>query len=138
MAISTLAALAATPIAANADSDHWCRDNSRHSEYLQKRQTELHDKLGLSASQQPAWNDFITKTKPAEHQTRADWSKLSKLSTPERLDFLMAKSKEHQQALESHTKVVKTFYSQLNSEQQKIFDDSFHFHGHEHGRWNRS
>ena len=137
LAISAFTTLAAIPLEANADSDHCQWDKSRHSEFMEKQQKELHGKLGLSASQEPAWKDFIAQMKPDEHQTKQDWSELSKLSTPDRLDHMVAKSKERQQALESHVQAIKAFYAQLTTEQKKIFDESFHFHRHGHGWFHR-
>jgi protein CpxP len=134
MIVAAFAALVAMPLLANADCErgHW--DKTRHSEFMEKRQNALHDKLGLSASQEAAWNDFIVKSKPDEHRTRPDWSELSRLSTPDRLDHMLAMMKERQQAMESHVKAVKAFYAQLTPEQQKIFDESFPPHKREHGR----
>lgn len=132
MLLAAFAALVALPRLANAECEHGHWDKTRHSEFMEKRQNALHDKLGLSASQEGAWNDFIVKSKPNEHRTRPDWSELSKLPTPDRLDHMLAMMKERQQAMESHAEAVKAFYAQLTPEQQKIFDESFSLHKIEH------
>jgi protein CpxP len=127
------ASLVAMPITANADCrhDHW--DKSKYSEFIKSRQSELHEKLNLSASQEAAWNDFVVKSKPDEQKTRPNWSELSKLSAPDRLDRILAMKKDRLQTMESHIKAVKTFYAQLTPEQKKVFDESFLHprHGHE-------
>src|ERR1039457_5755119 len=123
------AALIAMPLFVHADSEHSHWDKEKHSEYCQKHEQKLHDKLGLTASQESVCKDFIAKIKPEEHKAKQDWSELSKLSTPERLDRMLAKMKDRQQQMESRVKAIKDFYGQLTSEQKKTFDDSFHFHG---------
>ena len=130
---AAFAALVLVPSMANADYGHAHCDKSKHSAFMDKRQNELHDKLALSASQESAWKDFVAKTQPEEHQHKHDWSEFSKLSTPDRLDRILAKSKERQQVLESRVQAIKNFYGQLTSDQKKTFDESFHFHGGWHG-----
>ena len=125
MVFVAFVALAAIPVFANAEYEHANCDKSKHSEFFEKRQSELHDRLGLSASQEAAWNNFVVKSKSNDHQTRPDWSELSKLSTPDRLDRILAMKKDREQAMESRVKVVKAFYAQLTPAQQKIFDESF-------------
>jgi len=125
MAFATCATLLTTPLLASADCEHGHWDKSSHSEFMQQRQNALHDKLGLSASQQAAWNDFVVKSKPGEHPAKPDWAELSKLTTPERLDRMLSLMKDRQQHMEAHAQAVKTFYAQLTAEQKKIFDASF-------------
>ena len=125
MVFAAFAALVAIPLLANAECGHGHWDKSRRSEFMEKRQNALHDKLGLSASQEAAWNDFIVKSKPIERPTKPAWSELSTLSTPDRLDHMLAMMKDRQQTMESHAQAVKAFYAQLTPEQQKIFDESF-------------
>ena len=101
---------------------------------MAQRQNKLHDKLALSAAQEPSWKDLLAESKTAESRPKPDWAELSKLSTPERLDRILTMKKERLQAMESRAKVVKSFYAQLTPEQKKVFDESFAHHrqGHEH------
>jgi len=136
-----LVALVTMPLHATADDGHAHWDDSKRSEFFEKRQNALHDKLELTAAQEPAWKDFVTSIKPDEHRTKHDWSELSKLSTPDRLDRMLTIMKDRQQALESRVKPIKVFYDQLTVEQKKTFDESFHalWRGHRwhHGYENR-
>jgi periplasmic protein CpxP/Spy len=110
---------------------HW--DKAKQGEYFQKRQMELHDKLALSSSQEPAWKSFVEKTKPSDRHPKEDWAEISKLSTPERLDHMLARTKEHEAEVEQRVQATKVFYSQLTPAQQKTFDASFQPHEqHEH------
>ncbi len=130
LAFAAVASLVAAPLVAQADCDHGHWDKAKHSEFMEKHQKELHEKLALSASQAPAWNNFVTNSKPKDGMAKPDWSELSKLSTPDRLDRMLAMMKDHEKSMESHVQVVKAFYAQLTPAQKKTFDDSFH---HEHG-----
>jgi Spy/CpxP family protein refolding chaperone len=125
MVFAAFAALFAIPLLANAECEHGHWDKSKHSEFMEKRQNALHDKLGLSTSQEVAWNDFVAKTKPKDHSAKPDWSEVSRLPTPDRLDHMLAMMKDRQKVMESHVQVVKTLYALLTPEQQKIFDESF-------------
>jgi Spy/CpxP family protein refolding chaperone len=125
MIVAAVSALAATPLLANAECKHGHWDKSWRGEFMEKRQNVLHDKLALSASQQSAWDNFILMSKPGERPAKSEWSELSKLSTPDRLDHMLVRMKERQQEMESRAKSVKSFYAQLTPEQQKIFDESF-------------
>lgn len=119
-------------------------------EYMQKHQQKLHDALKLTGDQESAWKNFTQQAKPGEQRAKFDREKFdreefAKLTTPERLDHLLARSKERQSGFESHVQAVKTFYNVLSPEQRKIFDDNFRAHrGHagwdakgrpHHGAW---
>jgi Spy/CpxP family protein refolding chaperone len=134
MTVAAFAAMVVMPPLANAECEHGHWDKSKRIEFMEKRQNALHDKLGLSASQEAAWNDFVAKSKSNENWPNPDWSELSNLSTPDRLDHMLAMMKERQQAMESHAEVVKAFYAQLTPAQKRIFDESFAFHKIEHER----
>jgi len=107
---------------------HW--DKDKRAEFFQKRQKELHDKLALTSSQEPAWNSFVAKIKPNEMHKKEDWKEISKLPTPERLDRFLARAKEREQRIETRVQATKDFYQQLTPAQQKTFDASFQHRGH--------
>lgn len=123
------------------DYQRWSQEG--RSEHFQKHQQELHDKLVITANQEVAWNNFLEKTKPSEKsgerlgegQKKADWSELSKLSTPERLDLMLAKAKERQQRFAVRVQATKDFYQQLTPVQQKVFD-TLHQHQRDEHRHN--
>ncbi|MYN07045.1 Spy/CpxP family protein refolding chaperone [Pseudoduganella aquatica] len=105
---------------------------AKFKEMVAKRQAALHDKLKLTAAQEPAWAAFTAATAPKLPAARPDRAALAQLSTPE----LMEKRQEmHKQMLaqqEVRLAALKTFYAQLTPEQQKTFDEAAR---HRHGRF---
>lgn len=118
----------ATECKAGAGMHHW--DPAKFAERMEKRRAELHDKLKLTPAQEPAWNTFVAKTKftPPPKPNRAE---LAKLTTPERLDRMVAAMKARETRMEEHVAATKDFYSVLTPEQKKIFDQQF-VPGHDH------
>jgi len=112
---------------------HWNKE--KHAEFFQKHQKALHDKLAITAAQEPAWSSFVARTTPTEIHQHADWAEVSKLPTPERLDRFVAAAKEREQTLEVRAQATKELYKQLTPDQQKIFDTSLqhHLNDHDHG-----
>jgi len=117
-------------------------DPAKFKERMAKQQKKLHDKLKLSAEQEPAWNTFAAAMAPdmskmGQRPNRAEWAKLS---APERMEKMLARMKERQARMETRLAALKTFYAQLTPEQQKIFNDNVgmdhghHRHFHDHGR----
>lgn len=116
------------PMAAHAENYHGGWDKDRHGEFHEKHMAKLHDALKLSASQEGGWKNFTQEIKPEERGPAFDREAMAKLSTPERLDRMLEKSRERQQKMESHVQAIKTFYTTLNPEQRKVFDEQFHSH----------
>jgi len=98
-----------------------------HPERAQKIREEhlaaLHDKLKLTAQQEPAWKKFAASKPVAEKVPRLDPAEMEKLTSPQRLE----KGLEHMRAVEAslaeHLAALKEFYAVLTPEQQKIFDE---------------
>ncbi|MGV3742533.1 MAG: Spy/CpxP family protein refolding chaperone [Burkholderiaceae bacterium] len=111
-------------------------DPAKFKERMEKRQAELHDKLKLTANQEAAWKTFTASMTPAVgHAKRPDRAEMEKLTAPERMEKMLERSKQRQDAMASRLTAVKKFYAQLTPEQQKVFDESFakpHRFGH-HG-----
>lgn len=100
----------------------------KFAERIEKRQTELHDKLNLTPAQETAWKSFHEKMKPTEPRNRPDPSELSALHAPERLERMLAMMKEHESRMADRVAAVREFYAVLTPEQQKLFDDQFSRH----------
>jgi hypothetical protein len=95
----------------------------------------LHDKLKLTAQQDPAWKKFAAVNPMADKSTRPDQAEMDKLNAPQRLE----KGLEHMKVMETrmteHLAALKEFYAVLTPDQQKIFDEQmprFGEHGHKH------
>ena len=95
-------------------------------ERMAKYQARLHDKLKLTAAQEPAWTTFKAANAPTK--PNGDWKAkreaFAKLSAPERMEQWIALSKERIAGQESRLASLKTFYAVLTPEQKKVFDDS--------------
>jgi hypothetical protein len=87
----------------------------------------MHDKLKLSATQEPAWKTFTDAITPGAMPARPDHAAMEKMTAPERMEKMLALSKERQVKMESHLAALKTFYAVLTPEQKKIVDAS-HMH----------
>jgi Spy/CpxP family protein refolding chaperone len=103
-----------------------------HEQHLAK----VHDKLKLTAQQEPAWKKFAANNPMADKSLRPDPAEMAKLNAPQRLE----KGLEHMKAMEAkmteHLAALKEFYAVLTPEQQKIFDEEtphggMHHHQHE-------
>ena len=85
---------------------------------------KLHESLKLTAEQEGPWKAYENSMMSGKStmDDKIDWDKLT---TPERADKMLERSKMHSQQMESHVAAMKTFYATLTPAQQKIFDD-FH------------
>ena len=93
---------------------------------MAERQARLKADLNLSPEQEPAWNAFVARMDAAKashgqrgQRERTNWSELS---TPERLDKMQARMAEREAAMNQRFEAIKSFYANLNAEQQKVFD----------------
>ena len=128
MGATSVAALAET----SADQSPAAKHGDMHgkmgemmAEHMAKAQAKLHDELKLTAAQEPAWAAFtasMTPSMPAAPAAKMDHEAMAKMSAPEHLEKMLARSKEHQAKMEAHLASLKTFYAALTPEQQKIMD----------------
>lgn len=82
----------------------------------------LHDKLKLSAAQEPAWATFIAAAKPPATTERPDAAAISKMTAPERMEKWISLSQLRLAAQQNSLAALKTFYAELTPEQRKILD----------------
>ena len=98
--------------------------------------------LQLRPDQEPALQALVGAMKPPagheamgmgdrmKHEHEAMMSK----STPEKLDMMLARAREHVGMMEAHVAALKTFYAALTPAQQKAFDSLAMAHMHKmHG-----
>ena len=95
---------------------------AKRAQRMAQRQQQLHDALKLSGAQEQAWNAFVASMKPAEHQQR-DRAAMANLSAPERMQKMIEFSKQRTARMESRLAALNSFYSTLNPEQKKTFDE---------------
>ena len=130
-----VSAQTAPPSAASAPPPQHQKAGMDHAKWAEKMQermakhiAELHDKLKITATQEPAWKTFVESIKPNtppdSHGMQPDHKEMDKLSTPARMEKMLEKLKEHETMMQTRLTSLKTFYAVLTPEQQKIFDDS--------------
>lgn len=109
------------------------------AERMARHQARLHEKLKITAAQEPAWNAFLAANQAQRPQgQRPQRGEFARLSAPERLEKWIAMSKQRIGMQESRLASLKTFYAVLTPEQQKTFNDSVpggHHGGHGHRGW---
>ena len=122
----------------------------RMQERRVKHMAELKAELKLNASQESAWSNFESATKPpAQPAQRMDRkaarAEFEKLSTPQRLDRMQARQSERAARFALRADATRSFYAVLSPEQQKTFDAKAMPHGphgkhrgHGHGPAHRS
>ncbi|MFM9436889.1 periplasmic protein CpxP/Spy [Janthinobacterium sp. CG_23.3] len=99
---------------------------AKHAERMAQHKAQLHDKLKLSAAQEPAWAAFGAAAAPTGPHARPDRAAYAKMTAPERLEKHIAMQKEHLAMQESRLAALRTFYAVLTPEQQKVLDANMH------------
>jgi hypothetical protein len=113
------------PGAGGPAGGHGMRMEQMHERMAQRHATHLNElkgKLKLEASQEAAWNTFAQAMQPMPAAQRPDRAAMEKLSTPERIDQMMAFKAQRDAHMQKHAEATKTFYATLNAEQKKTFD----------------
>jgi protein CpxP len=106
--------------------------DAKAGEHMAKHLAALHDKLKLTAAQEPAWAAFVADVKPTPPASRPDRAAVAKMTAPERLEKWIAVSKDHVAKMETSLVALKTLYAGLTPEQQKVFDDQLPGGAHGH------
>jgi hypothetical protein len=110
----SLAALFATGIATGATAQDAASAN-----------LALHDALGLSAAQEPAWRDYAAALAPSPEilaRHRATDLLLPQLTTPRRIALIEATMTADAADWRRQGEAVNAFYAGLTPDQQRTFD----------------
>ena len=108
-------------------------DPAKMQARMTQRLADLKAKLKITTAQEDAWTTYTEAVKPTPRASMAaSHAELSKLPTPERLDRMRALHTEHMAVMttrmDQRADATKTFYSVLNADQKKVFDDQFSRH----------
>ncbi len=96
---------------------------SRRAERHQKHLNEMKVFLQLQPAQEAAWNSFEAVMKsPMKRPVAPSAAEIEKMSTPERIDKMMALKAERDTEITKRMNASKTFYAVLTPAQQKVFD----------------
>ena len=118
------------------------RKRAQMEERRARRFGELKQKLQITRGQESAWESWTAALKPTQLQ-RPEHGAFARMTTPERIDRIKALRAQRNTEMDKRLDATKTFYSQLNPEQQKVFDqEGLRFarafggkrghHGHDH------
>lgn len=121
-----------SPTAPSARPDRMQHMRQNMEQFNSKDLADLHDKLKLAPGQSAAWQAFsqhLQSTTPVF--PRPDPVAMAKLSTPERLDQMLAHKAQRDAVIQKHVDITKNFYADLNPEQKKIFDAETFKHMHD-------
>ncbi|MGA0602593.1 Spy/CpxP family protein refolding chaperone [Caulobacter sp. KR2-114] len=95
------------------------------AKHLEREAARLRDALQLRPDQESALHAFLESMKPpadALEHMKKDREEDARLTTPQRLDQMMAHMDERRAHAVAHAEAVKRFYAQLSPSQQKAFD----------------
>lgn len=101
----------------------------------ENRLETLKSALKLTASQEAAWTEWVGKVKGDRQgweEKRKEHESWESLPAPDRMEKMLAFSKEHIAKQEAVLAATKTFYATLSPEQRQAFDKGFRF-GHHGG-----
>ncbi len=108
------------------------RQIERMEKIRTKHQTALHEKLKLTAKQEPAWKKFTASQPVPNEAARPDPAEMQKLNAPQRMEKGLEHMRMMEKTMTEHLAAVKEFYAVLTPEQQKIFDEQTQ---RRHRRW---
>jgi periplasmic protein CpxP/Spy len=108
------------------------RMTERHNKHL----NELKAKLQLQTAQDASWTAFTQAMQPpATTLPRPDPLVMEKLTTPERIDQMLAFKAQRDAFMQKRADAAKTFYASLTLEQKKTFDtETAQFMAHRMGQ----
>lgn len=133
--------LVAVPVLAGAF--HGGKPDAEQFERMEKKRTArhqaMHDKLKITAAQEPAWKTYLDKTRPVRpaHGARADGAKKQELTSVERLERRAAHLDKMQQRTAEQLAATKALYAVLDDEQKQVFDKLQERKGKRHGKGHR-
>lgn len=111
---------------------HGGMNTANMQERMANHMAELKAKLNLSASQEPAWANFIAAMQPPAdmmqrmgRENRADMHKeMQAMTTPQRIDRMSAMKAQRDTHMAARNDATLALYGALTPEQQKVFDDN--------------
>jgi len=139
MLVAVVLTIASAPLFASQDLRGGEWDAARkpdRSILFDRYMTRLHDALKLTSAQEAAWTQFSNKMKPVnmDNSRTQDWKGMS---TPDRLDKMLANMKSREKTMSERAANVRSFYAALSQEQQRTFDrgfQEFQARHHRHGQ----
>ncbi|WP_206241423.1 Spy/CpxP family protein refolding chaperone [Novosphingobium terrae] len=86
---------------------------------------KLHDYLHLTPQQELGWEAYRAQASApnrTQERRRSAAALFPNISAPQRMDLMEAEMRQEQADLHKQAQALKTFYTTLSPEQQKVFD----------------
>lgn len=127
----------------NCEVRHGQQIHAKWEEHRAQHLSALKQKLNLKPEQEAAWTAFASASQRTEHPVGMDRQAMrgefAKLTTPQRLDKMLAMADQRHARMAERAQAIKTFYAQLTPEQQSVFDaegmsgrhGAWHHHHHQ-------
>jgi Spy/CpxP family protein refolding chaperone len=93
------------------------------AEAIELHHKKLLEALKLTTAQEGGWKKLLDAEHPKSRMAPGKAEDWSKLTSPERADRMLERTKEQQLQQTEHTMALKEFYATLTDEQKKVFDD---------------
>jgi protein CpxP len=131
-------ALLAAPVFAQAPAPDAGpqRDHAQMRQMMEQHRAamarDLHTLLRIRPDQEAAFAAFQTSMGPTQDgrmHPHEDWTAMQRMTTPQRLDHMMARMDEHMARMRQRIEATKAFYAALSPEQQQVFDAFGRLHG---------
>jgi Spy/CpxP family protein refolding chaperone len=110
----------------DCEARHGQQFHARWEEHRAEHLSALKEKLKLTPEQGAAWTAFASASQRGEHPVGVDRQAMrgefAKLTTPQRLDKMLAMADQRHARMAERAQAIKTFYAQLTPEQQSVFD----------------
>jgi protein CpxP len=106
----------------------------RMQKKMEQHQQQLKTALKLTNEQEAAWKDYSTALQgPKKARPQLDQAEWAKLTTPERMDKMLALRTEREAQMRQRMDATKAFYATLTPQQQQVFDQQ-HMKKGRHGQ----
>jgi hypothetical protein len=135
LTVFTGAAMAQAPAPSPGAAAWHARAHEMMEQHKAQMAHDLHTILRIRPDQDSAFQAFIGSMAPPPRGEREhkDHAAMETMTTPQRLDHMLAKMDEHMTRMRQHIQATKTFYAALSPEQQQVFDAFMR--AHHHGHW---
>lgn len=89
---------------------------------IERKLGRLKQKLQITAAQEPAWTAWAGAVKPGAKMQRPSRQDMAALTTPERIDRMLALRAQRNAEMDKRLDATRSFYATLTAEQKKVFD----------------
>lgn len=109
---------------------------AKMAEFEAKRTARLHDELMITPAQENAFRTYVAAMKPQHQQARGEHTRFEELTTPQRMEKMIAMQKQRTVEMEARLPALNAFYAVLTPAQKKVFDQrGMHHRGHDGHGW---